>query len=169
MTSVYSLEDFHEFYERWGPSVQTYCRLFLGDKERAEESTSTTFFTYFREAGKLFRGIKDLPLDRLPISLLRTTLLVAKRSWTFLSPCAPDDSSLEGTLPSLPSDERTVFILRGCLALNDEQIALATSFSREDVQALWARALLQLKTSWLDESKRRRDQALSDRPSLEGA
>lgn len=169
MTQVYSLQDFHEFYERWGPSVQTYCRLFLGDRERAEEATSTTFFNYFTEVGKLFRGIKDLPLDRLPLSLLRAAMQVTRRSCTFLNPRIPNDSTLEGAVSALPINERTVFILQGCLELNDEQIALATGFSQAVVQALWVQALLQLKESWLDESKRFPGQAFSARPTLEGA
>ena len=172
MNHAYSLEDFHGFYGHWVPSVHTYCLLFLGDKDRAEEATTNTFFTYFSEVGKLFKGIKELPLDRVPLSLFRKTVQVAASGWI---PDSPDygGPSFEDAVSSLPRNERSVFILRGPLNLDSEQTAAVTGFPKEDVQQLWVRALLQLKNSWLHRPKPQPSGPTSGdsswRPNLEGA
>lgn len=153
MTHLYSIQDFHEFYGRWSPSVLTYCRLFLGDKELAEQATSDTFFTYFSELGSRFKGIKELPLDRLPLSLLRTTMKETRRHWTTLNRTAPGGNGLGETVSQLPSSQRSVFILRGPLLLDVEETAALTGFATNDVQALWVRALLRVKEIWLDGRK----------------
>lgn len=153
MTHVYVIQDFREFYGRWAPSVLTYCQLFLGDRDVAEEATADTFFNYFSEVGKLFNGIKELPLDHLPLSLLRTAMRETRRRWSTLSPTATGGVELEDTLADLPITERSVFILRGALQLDVEQTAAATGFSKDDVHALWVRALLRVKEIWLDGPK----------------
>ncbi len=153
MTHVYAIQDFHEFYGRWAPSVLTYCQLFLGDQDLAEEATSNTFFTYFSEVGKLFNGIKELPLDHLPLSLLRTAMRETRRRWSTLSPTATGGFELEDTLADLPITERSVFILRGPLQLDAEETSAVTGFTKDDVQALWVRALLRVQEIWLDGRK----------------
>ena len=153
MTHVYSIQDFHEFYGRWAPSVLTYCQYFLGDKELAEEATADTFFNYFSEVGSLFKGLKELPLDRLPLSLLRAAMKETRRRWTTLDRNTLCANGLEEALSALPSTERSVFILRGPLQLDAEETSAVTGFTKDDVQALWVRALLHAKEIWLDGRK----------------
>lgn len=134
-----SEKEIRGFYERWKVPVFTFCRLFLGDEQRAHGVTRRAFLAYFR-------GGHPLELTQMPDSLLRCVLESPKHQ------CAPsrlhqaDGKALEGALLSLPCEQRAVFILRSVLAIPNKSVAVATGFPPERVKELWIQGLLRLRS-----------------------
>jgi len=51
--NAHDLREVEAFYQRWGPDVFAFCRLFLGDEEQAEIVCSKAFLTFYRESTRL--------------------------------------------------------------------------------------------------------------------
>lgn len=134
-----SEKEVRDFYEGWKVPVFTFCRLFLGDEQRAHDVELEAFLAYFR-------GGRPLELTQLPDSLLRCMLESAKHQ------CAPsrlqqiDGKVLEDALLCLPCEQRAVFILRNVLGVPDKSVAVATGFSPERVRELWVQGLIRLRS-----------------------
>ena len=126
------------FYKRWKVPVFTFCRIFLGDEQRAQDVALEGFLAYFR-------GDHPLELTQLPDPLLRCVLESARNQ------CAPgrlqqvDAKGLEVALLTLPCEQRAVFILRNVLGVPDKSVAIATGFTPERVRELWVQGLFRLR------------------------
>lgn len=133
-----SRREVREFYERWKVSVFTFCRLFLGDEQRAQDVTLRAFLAYFREG-------HPLELTQLPDSLLRCVLESAKHQCTPSRVHRADGKLLQSALLSLPCEQRAVFILRSILGVPHGSVAVAAGFSPEHVHELWVQGLMRLR------------------------
>lgn len=134
MTHV-SAEDFREFFQLWGSSIFSYCRLSLGDGEKAERATEQIFVEYFRNAVNS-ADEEILSRQKLPTDLIRRAVTVVAQN---------DAAGSE--LRALSQDERAVFVMTIVLQLPLGRVAQALSISEEDVQRLWMAALLRFRTS----------------------
>lgn len=143
MAQAWNANEVQEFYERWSASVFTFCRCFLGEQDKAEAATQETFMRFLRES-------PDLPLERLPLGLLRRALESVKGESSLYAPAVPQTEELEDIVALLSQEERAVFILRGVLDLSAAEVALATGTTSDQVNQLWMRALMSLRKLWLN-------------------
>jgi DNA-directed RNA polymerase specialized sigma24 family protein len=127
--------ELRQFYEQWAAIVSTFCRLYLGDSEIAEEVLTQTFLQYFR---------RELPLrlDHIPSALMSLAL---EESNSRQGGEGDSDSGFESTVLQLPPRERAVFILHGVLSLQLPCVAAITRIAYTDVCRMWVRALLELR------------------------
>lgn len=126
------------FYDRWKVPVFSFCRLFFGDKERANEATVEAFLSYLRA---------DFPLEAvsLPDSLLRSAVDAVRRRCSLRSPEQADGKTVESAILLLPCDQRAVFILRNVLEIPERSVAAATGLPAEQVHTLWIQALMRVR------------------------
>lgn len=135
-------EELRVFYERWNSSVFTYCRLFLGDHDRAESATEQAFIEYIR------RGFA-VKTDRIPFLLLRCAVDATRSICLRVQPRGPGGEELEDVLRLVACEARSVFILRSVLDLDAACVAVATGLTTEQVHKLGMQALLQIRQCWL--------------------
>ena len=130
--------ELRQFYVRWAVIVNTFCRLYLGDAEAADQVVSRAFLQYFR---------RELPLrlDRVPTGLMSLTLEESNSAGEVGVTDA--ESDFEWAVLELPPDERAVFILHGVLDLQLPCVAAVTGIPFAAVSQLWIRALIQLRMS----------------------
>jgi DNA-directed RNA polymerase specialized sigma24 family protein len=131
-----------EFYSRWSTTVFTFCRLFLGEEEAAEEATQQAFMNSLTEN-------MDLGSDKIPLRLLRNALNAVSCNSSGARPGFPDTDEMEDTIKLLPQEERSVFILRSVLDLDFSQVTIVTGLSTEQVHRLWSESLLHVRDFWL--------------------
>ena len=142
MAKILSEQVGQEFYARWGPSVFTYCRLYLGNRDQAEIATEEAFLRFLSQS-------PDLGGDRLSLALVRCACEAAGRR------CVPPFSGsveveeLTDALPLLPCEERSVFILRSVLGLRAEVVAVAMLRTPQQVNQIWIESLLRIRKLWL--------------------
>ena len=135
-------EEVRVFYERWNSSVFTYCRLFLGDEDRAESATEQAFVEYIR------RGF-PARTDRIPLLLLRCAVDAARTVCVNVHQHLRVGEELEDVLRLVSCEARSVFILRSILDLDAASVAVATRLTTEQVHNLGMQALLQIRQCWL--------------------
>ena len=124
-----------QFYDQWARLVYTFCRLYLGDANLAENVVGQSFLQYFRSG-------PQLRLDHLPTALMSVTLEECDRSG---GGEVEVDSGFEAAVLGLLPEERAVFILHGVLDLQLPWVAAVTGTSYAGVCQLWVRALVQLR------------------------
>ena len=134
-------QDFNDFYQHWGPSVFSFCHMFLGDEQQAELATQNAFVEYVR-------GRYPFELESLPRNLVRFALREALKLAP-PSPRFPDTEELEGVLSMLEPADRAVFILRTVLDLPLHEVANITQLTNEQVNESWMKASLYLRDIWL--------------------
>ena len=127
--------EFRKFYDRWASVVNTFCRLYLGDAERAEDAVAQSFLRYFRRK-------YPLCLERLPIVLMSLTLEECDRSG---GGEVVVDSEFEAAVLALLPEERAAFILHGVLDLQLPWVAAVMGGPYGEVCQLWVRSLVQLR------------------------
>lgn len=127
--------ELRQFYDQWAALVSTFCRLYLGDAELAENVVAQSFLQYFR-------GELPLQLDHLPTGLMSLTLEECDRSG---GQEVEVDSEFEAAVLGLTPEERAVFILHGVLDLQLPWVAAVTGIAYTDVCQWWVRALVQLR------------------------
>ena len=121
-----------DFYSQWFPTIASFLRLYLGDRERANCKAIDAFSEYMATG---------LPLDasELPIVLWECAADVAQRTevphWT-----SPDSSEFEAAILFLDSDERLTFLLHSFFGLPILWIALITGFPVRKVEVLATRS-----------------------------
>jgi DNA-directed RNA polymerase specialized sigma24 family protein len=135
--AVTSERDAQAFYAAWKDYVFTFCSMFVGDSDRAEEITAEAFYKYLQQRG-------TLDLEYLPPRLMGLAFQSAKRERA-LSPDYRMETDLEDNLLYLPVSERAVFIMRA-LEMSDAAISIAIGLTVEQVRGLWVSALLNLRT-----------------------
>lgn len=129
-------DELRRFYDRWAPTVATFCRLYLGDSEAADKVTARAFLDYFR-------ADSPLHLDHIPATLL--SMALAESDCTDDSGEWDVESDFDWAILGLPPDERAVFILHGVLGLQLPWVAAVTRSPFATVQQLWVRALINLR------------------------
>ena len=155
MRQAHSVQDLRVFYDRWSPCIFAYCDLFLGERGRSEEATIEAFSRYFERLRKLFVSIHDLPLDSLPMSLLRQAIIASR--WRDAEQRVDDHDTvtLREVVAKLPGAERETFILHGPLQLELEDTAAATGRSLGETKRLWINSLHALRFTWLNKGSSR--------------
>jgi len=141
MSVAVNVHDSHEaqaFYERWGPDVFVFCRLFLGDKEQAETASSRAFVEFYSQTNKLPES------DEVPSRLIGLALRAMTPCGAKLTSIA-DPYSLEDCVLSLDYQKRAVFILRNVLGMSWLGVATAMSLPVEEVQQAWLQAMLTVR------------------------
>src|SRR3954470_3803302 len=88
-----------QFYSRWSTTVFTFCRLFLGEEEGAEEATQQAFVNSLTEN-------MDLRSEKIPVRLLRNALKAVAGNSSGARPGFPDTEEMEDTIKLLPQEER---------------------------------------------------------------
>lgn len=151
MSDITSESEAQGVYERWGPSILTYCRLFLGDQEAAEAATQGSFVAFLRTSPQPSGA-------GIPLALLRAALMATKNRCSLRGPRCPVSDELEDVLPLLSCEERAVFILRGVLELQAGEVAAVTGTTSEAVNRLWFHSLLHLRQLWLGKKDECKDQ-----------
>ena len=134
-------QDFHEFYQQWNRTVYGFCRMFLGEDERAELATQEAFVQYVREQ-------EPLIVSKLPRKLIRNAVAESMKLEPS-EPRFPDNEELEEILPLLPASDRAVFILRSTLDLSAVDTAGILQVPIERVNESWMKASLFLRDIWL--------------------
>src|ERR1041385_2714255 len=129
-------QDFHEFYQRWNPSVFSFCRMFLGADEPAELATQEAFVQYVRDK-------EPLVTDKLPRKLMRSAVAEVMRL-NPTDPPFPDTEELEDLLPLLGPIDRAVFLLRSTLDIPANETAAILQLPVERVNEGWMKASLYL-------------------------
>lgn len=127
--------ELRQFYEQWASVVSTFCRLYLGNVEVAENAVAQGFLNYFRRE-------YPLRLDQLPTALLSLTLEECDRSG---GGEIEVDSEFEAAVLGLLPEERAVFVLHGVLDLQLPRVATITGMPYATVCQFWVRALVQLR------------------------
>lgn len=136
--NAHDLRAIEAFYQRWGPDVFAFCRLFLGDERRAELVCSKAFLDFCRE------------LSQLPTTGEIPSLLVGL-AYQAMQPCRNEQSadlkekSLENCILRLDCRQRAVFIMRNVLCMTWPNIACASSSSTEEVRECWLRGMLNVR------------------------
>lgn len=136
--NTHDLREVEAFYKRWGPAVFDFCRLFLGDRRRAETVCGKAFLDFYRESGQL------LTTGEIPWPLV----LLAYQA---MQPCRPGPSAstqertLENCILRLDCRERAVFIMRNVLGMTWSNVASASNSSTEQVQEFWLRGMLKVR------------------------
>ena len=126
------------FYTKWSPSVLAFCCLILGAGADAERTAVEAFHDY------LSRGL-DPDLVQLP-SLLFVFALDAVKKVPATSPQTNTNvHRLEKALILLPWRERSVFVLRSVLRLEDMAISEIVEMPIQEVQSIWLKALFRLR------------------------
>lgn len=136
MSRKWTEDELRRFYDRWAPSVTTFCQLYIGDSQAAEKVTARAFLNYFRADVRL-------NLDHIPAVLLSMTL--EESDYAGDSGQTDVDSDFEWAILGLPSNERAVFILHGVLDLQLPWVAAVTRTPFSTVHQLWVRALINLR------------------------
>lgn len=127
--------ELHAFYDQWASVVNTFCRLYLGSAEMAEDAVARSFLRYFRRE-------YSLSIDQLPIVLMSLTLEECDRSG---GGQVEVDSEFEAAVLALLPEERGAFILHGVLDLQLPWVAAIMGTPYAGVCQLWVRALVQLR------------------------
>lgn len=135
-------EEVRRFYDRWSPTVFTYCRLYLGDEELAQIATEESFVEFLRQSAP----VSD---DHFPIPLLRSALVSSQRRCAMRSK-RTDRDGLRDVLPCVPCEERSVFILRSALDLNMADVTRICKLDSEHAERLWLQAMLSVRRLLLD-------------------
>ena len=138
VAGMYQEREVAAFYKRWGPDVFVFCRLFLGDKAKAETSAAGVFLTFYREGGSL------PTTGEVPARLVGS-------AFQALQPCQPEPSpipeggALEKCILRLDCTQRAVFIMRNVLGMTWTGVATAMNLSAEEVRRLWWKGMLTLR------------------------
>lgn len=135
MTAKRTEIELRQFFDRWATLANTFCCLYLGDSELAEQALQQGFLTYIRH---------DLPLrlDHLPAALMSLILDECDR----IAVGEVDvESQFEAAVLSLLPQERSVFILHGVLGFQLPWIAAVTVSSFSEISQLWVSSLVQLR------------------------
>ena len=109
--NAHDLREVEAFYQRWGPDVFAFCRLFLGDEKQAEIVCSKAFLTFYRES------------TRLPVTGELPSRL-AGLAYQAMQPCRAGPSeivnerSLENCILLLDCRQRAIFIMRNVLRMS---------------------------------------------------
>lgn len=152
MMHVHALEEFREFFHKWGRSVLTYCQLSLGDPKAAEQATTEAFTRYFNEVNSTFDGKVRLTRDSVPLSLMRKMASVVESSPVL--PFPGDAGDLKRAIALLSRAQRSVFILRTVIGLSTGEVGIVLGLSSLKVDANFSEALLLLRSLWLEEKNR---------------
>ena len=126
------------FYDRWNASVFRFCYLFLGNKDLASECTREAFLNYLREK-------PVFPTSALPPRLMSFALAAVRRGSTLDSRASRPNQICPENVLCIPSDQRTVFIMRSMLGMSDSSVASATGLPMERLRGLWRRSLFNLR------------------------
>ena len=127
--------ELRHFFERWATLANTFCRLYLGDSELAEQALQQGFLTYIRH------GL-PLRLENLPATLMSLILEECDR----IAVGEVDvESEFEAAVLTLLPQERSVFILHGVLGFQLPWIAAVTGRSFSEISQLWVSSLVQLR------------------------
>lgn len=117
-----------EFYSEWSPTIASFLRLYLGDRERANADAIDVFCEYMATG---------MPLDTtdMPIVLWECAVDLA-RSADRRPQRAAGTSEFESAILFLPADQRLIFLLHSVFTLPTLWIALITGLPAGDVRAL---------------------------------
>jgi DNA-directed RNA polymerase specialized sigma24 family protein len=127
--------ELRQFFDRWATLANTFCRLYLGDSELAEQALQQGFLTYIRHG-------RPLRLDRLPAALM--SLILDECDQIAIGE-VDVESQFEAAVLSLLPQERSVFILHGVLGFQVPWIAVVTERSFSEISQLWVSSLVQLR------------------------
>lgn len=127
--------ELRQFYEQWASVVSTFCRLYLGNVEVAENAVAQSFLQYFRRE-------YPLRLDQLPTALMSLIVEECDRSG---GGEVAVDSEFEAAVLALLPEERAAFILHGVLDLHLPWVAAIMGTPYAEVCQLWVQALVQLR------------------------
>ena len=136
--NVHDAREIEDFYQRWGPDVFIFCRLFLGDEREAERIASRAFLAFYRHETAL-SVTGEVP-----------SMLVGL-AFKEMQPCQPDLIStfepdpLRRSILSLDCRQRAVFIMRNVLAMSWAGVANATHWSVEEVRQYWTKGMLRVR------------------------
>ncbi len=138
MPQVRSKREVQDFRDRWSAQIFAFCRVFLGNQERAQESTVEAFLVYLRQ------GLAP-DETRLPNLLLQCAVEAVRDKCSCRDPRTARAENLESAILSLPCDQRIVFILRSVLRMDSVSVTVATGLAREQVRELWVSSLLRIR------------------------
>lgn len=139
MAVARSEKECRAFYDRWKVPVYTFCRLFLGNEERALDATVQAFANYMREEARF-------ETNKMPPRLIGLAL-EATHLWCALSaqPAGTDGLSFRDAILRLPCEQRAVFILRNVLGMDRQDVSEVTGLSLQQISELWTRSMLTLR------------------------